>query len=387
MILSSAQSSRDRRTHFASPERDDAFHLRLQAELVGNSPFMDGVLKSTGGLLLILNEHRQIVAVNDALLRDLDLANADELLGLRPGEAVHCEHADEMPDGCGTSKFCSGCGAAVAIVATLTEDEPFERDCALTVLRNGASEDLFFHVRSCPARLGNSQFVLLIMQDYTAEARQACLERVFLHDMANIVTGLRGIVDGLDPSNAVNVQRSVYHLRDLSNRLGKEFAIHRAMRCQSDDQVAVCLEHVPVSHVLVELQQVVLPHPSARGKHLAVGVAPSGLLVLTDLALLVRVLMNMVVNAFEATDPKGEIRLSLDVSDHEVVFCVWNAGSMPDPVKHRVFQKYFTTKTGPGRGIGAYAMKLIGESYLGGKLSFSSSAEEGTTFRLALGRV
>ncbi|MDR3555950.1 MAG: ATP-binding protein [Syntrophobacteraceae bacterium] len=41
-------------------------------------------------------------------------------------------------------------------------------------------------------------------------------------------------------------------------------------------------------------------------------------------------------------------------------------------------------KSGPGRGLGAYSMKLFGEDILGGKVGFTSSEVDGTVFRFSL---
>ena len=70
--------------------------------------------------------------------------------------------------------------------------------------------------------------------------------------------------------------------------------------------------------------------------------------------------------------------------DEEVVFAVHNTEVMPEEVQLQVFQRSFSTKGQPGRGIGTYSMKLLGERYLGGKVSFTSQPSEGTTFRLAI---
>jgi sensor histidine kinase regulating citrate/malate metabolism len=48
-----------------------------------------------------------------------------------------------------------------------------------------------------------------------------------------------------------------------------------------------------------------------------------------------------------------------------------------------MFQRSFSTK-GSDRGLGTYSMKLLGERYLHGEVEFTTSQEEGTTFRLIL---
>ena len=68
----------------------------------------------------------------------------------------------------------------------------------------------------------------------------------------------------------------------------------------------------------------------------------------------------------------------------EVVFAVHNPAVIPEQVQLQMFQRSFSTKSQPGHGIGTYSMKLLGEQYLGGKVTFVSRFPEGTTFTLTL---
>jgi signal transduction histidine kinase len=107
-------------------------------------------------------------------------------------------------------------------------------------------------------------------------------------------------------------------------------------------------------------------------------------LVVTDRQLLLRVLGNMLKNALEATPAGGAVSIACAEHGDEVLFSVHNEQVMPDDVQLQVFQRSFTTKGQPGRGVGTYSMKLFGERYLGGRVSFVSRAPEGTTFTLVL---
>ena len=46
-----------------------------------------------------------------------------------------CIHAKKEPAGCGTTEFCSTCGAAIAIVSSFAENRSVERVCALSARR------------------------------------------------------------------------------------------------------------------------------------------------------------------------------------------------------------------------------------------------------------
>jgi len=122
----------------------------------------------------------------------------------------------------------------------------------------------------------------------------------------------------------------------------------------------------------------------AQGKNVEFAVADPEIAIKTDFSLISRVLCNMVLNALEATAPGGTVRVSLTPQAGFVVFSVWNSGEIPADIAQRIFQRNFSTKEEAGRGIGTFSMKLFGEKILGGMVDFTTSIEEGTTFRLVL---
>jgi PAS domain-containing protein len=105
-------------TLFAPAERASAEVLASQ--VTSDNPVIDALLATAGGLLAVLNEQRQVLAVNHALLQLLGVADPAALVGLRPGEVVGCDHAAAQPAGCGTTAYCSTCGAAISIMGALS---------------------------------------------------------------------------------------------------------------------------------------------------------------------------------------------------------------------------------------------------------------------------
>lgn len=77
-------------TYFAPAPRSSPEVLRGNLETVSRHPVIDGLLKTVAGLLAVLDEHRQFLVVNDSFLQLLGLADARDILGLRPGDAVAC---------------------------------------------------------------------------------------------------------------------------------------------------------------------------------------------------------------------------------------------------------------------------------------------------------
>jgi len=101
--------------------------------------------------------------------------------------------------------------------------------------------------------------------------------------------------------------------------------------------------------------------------------------VATDPTVARRVIENMVKNAVEATGPDGVVTLGAEEIEEAVAVRVHNPGTIPESVRYQIFQRSFSTK-GRGRGLGTYSMRLLGEEYLGGEVSFTTSEREGTTF-------
>jgi K+-sensing histidine kinase KdpD len=370
-------------TFFASPQRASQDEIARQIEHVSGSPVVNGVMDAVGGMLAVLNEQRQVLAVNSTLLESLDVQNPEDVLGLRPGEAVGCSHANDGPAGCGTTRFCGTCGAAIAIVASLKEDRPAERVCAIERTRGGESEDLFFAVRASPLKIDGERFLLLFLHDITSEQQRATLERAFFHDIGNLIGGLLGassiIVE--DHPDADPLIKDVYR---LSSRLADEVRIQRCLVHAGSSTYASNISDVSVTDVFRSLREVFNSHSATSGKRLTFTAPDETASVRTDSSLLLRVLVNMVINALEASPAGEEVRIAAARQNGRTEFSVWNNGMIPRAIAQRIFQRNFSTKKGDGRGVGTYSMKLLGERYLGGTVDFSTSEEDGTTFRIVL---
>jgi signal transduction histidine kinase len=371
-------------TYFAPAGRADADTLRHNLNTLAGDPVVTGLLSAASGLLAVLNEQRQILVVNDAFLASLQLADARALLGLRPGEAVGCVHANEMPGGCGTSRFCATCGAAVALVASTATTEPQERRCVMTVDRLGRKAEVCFDVRSSVVIVDGARLILLFLQDVTSAQRWSELERLFFHDIGNLLTAVLGHLELLVEETSGDARRDATVAANVANRLADEIAIQKMLAKDEPATIRLVMQPVSVADVLEELRSALAQHPAAKERLLQVPESQGAPLLRTDRRLLVRVLTNMAVNALEATPPGGSVRAWADQAASGITFHVWNPGEIPPSIAQRVFQRHFSTKPGSARGLGTFSMKLFGEQLLGGRVDFTTSAREGTVFRLWL---
>ena len=293
--------------------------------------------------------------------------------------------ARELPGGCGTTRYCATCGAAIAIVVSLSENQPQRRVCLLTAERQGRLVDLYFEVQSAPLVIEGRRFLLLFLRDVTIEQQRAVMERVFFHDIKNHIGSLLLNVELLvaqakDPRTRELGER----IRWISSRLRTEVEIQRTLSAEGSATYTPVLQEVCAEEIVHELQGVFTSHSVSQGKSLRLVKEVPSLRLTTDPSLLHRVLANMVINGFEATEEGGEVRLWVTHEDDGVSFHVWSEQAIPEDVGLRVFQRNFSTKEGSGRGLGTYAMTLFGETCLGGRVDFTTSREGGTEFHLRL---
>jgi signal transduction histidine kinase len=357
----------------AAPER-----LAREIRAVSESPVVTAVLEVADAVLLVLNPERQIVGFNS---RVAQVKAPEDVLGLRPGEAFGCVNATS-PGGCGSTSACETCGALGAILGCQERGRPIEAECLIRT--DGArGRMLEFNVRATPVDVELTRFTVVSLRDISSEKRREVLEQVFFHDVLNTVTGLRGWSYRLRRKGA-DVSAASDRIDFLTGQLEREICDHRALLLAESGTLAPERSPLRTGALLHDAASVFAGHPAARDRQLEIGQPADDVELVSDRALLLRILVNMVRNALEATPAGGGVRLCCERDAHGVHLSVHNEGVIPPEVQARIFQRSFSTKAQRGRGLGTYSMKLFGERYLGGEVSFVSTAETGTRFSVRL---
>ncbi|HEY3401551.1 MAG TPA: HAMP domain-containing sensor histidine kinase [Geothrix sp.] len=369
-------------TYFAPPERASQEELRLEAEACLGHPVAGFLMQALDGLVLILDVHRQVLATNDRMLQVTDLEDGS-IMGRRPGELFGCVHVPEGPSGCGTSHACAHCGAVLTVLEAQRTGVPVHGECLLSLKHGGLSESAEFEIVASPLVVGPHQFVAVVLHDLSAAKRKEALERLFYHDVANLMQGIRGWSDllALGATDPVSVAKKLAHLTDL---LDRELRSHRAMAQAEHGQLKPKTRATLPLEVLRDVGDLMNHHALARDRKIAILPAPEGA-IHTDPELLSRVVLNMAVNAVEASFTGETITLSAGLEGQHIRFQVHNPGQIPEEVQSRIFQRSFSTKGAAGRGLGTYAMKLFGESVLHGQVGFDTGSG-GTTFWIRIAR-
>ena len=373
-------------SYYAPAGRERIDELQRKSAAVTAAPLLQSTIDAMSDLVLILDGSRQVIGANQPVLEMLDCRLTD-VLGKRPGELIGCRNPAVGPDGCGTAKECMTCGAVNAILESQRTDDKVTRECRVA-LDEPVGGALDLKVYATAVDVAGERFTICVLKDISDEKRLAVLARLFFHDVMNTAGGIRGYTELLRERVAKDSpqDQELGELEELAEQLIEEIRGQRDLIYAESGELEPEFEPLQIPGLLQRLGRLYSNHPTARGRSIVLADGWQGQII-TDRRLLSRVLGNMVKNALEAVKLGQSVTIRCVEHGEQVVFTVQNPGVMPVEVQMQVFQRSFSTKGGQGRGIGTHSMKLLGERYLCGKVSFVSCEPDGTTFSITLPKV
>ena len=228
------------------------------------------------------------------------------------------------------------------------------------------------------ASLLNAQLSQRLLQAKELEAFQT-MAAFFVHDLKNAASTLNLMLKNLpvhfnDPAFREDALRgigkTVQHINGLIGRLGllrRELRIERAARDLNEI----------VATTLTTFEK------GAAGSRLVSAMEPVPKIPL-DPEQIQKVVTNLILNATEATESKGEVRVATAHRNDWVVLTVADngCGMPPEFIKRSLFRPFQTTKKN-GLGIGMFQSRMIIEAH-GGRVEVDSEPGRGTTFNVFL---
>jgi signal transduction histidine kinase len=222
------------------------------------------------------------------------------------------------------------------------------------------------------------QFIVCALTDIGDQKRREVLEKVFFHDLLNEATCLRLLTDP-DPRKSTaeqfaKIKKAVVTIID-------EIKAQRDLAAAEHGELILRKESITSKQLLADVVDAYQQYAQVRKCAISLRHDTHDVSFVTDATVLSRVLKNMVKNALEAGTTGDIVTIGCDNSGNVVEFWVHNQQFIPRDSQLKIFQRAFSTK-GEGRGLGTYSMKLLTERYLGGRVSFTTSAGNGTVFKV-----
>jgi len=371
-------------TKYALGNRLEDDSVLKQNNIIESHETIKSILNALSIVAVILNEQRQIVYANKVLIDMLGIEDPAKVFGTRPGEAFNCVNSTLEPGGCGTSENCRYCGVVNSILESQLTNSKVTKECRITTNKESNLNSYDFSVTSTPVDIEEEHFTILSITDIGEEKRKRALEKIFFHDVINTAGGLSGFIEYLrDCDDDEEIKSSLEDISKLSVRLLEEIISQRDLASAESNELAVIPAPFGTAEFIESIHSQMLFHPVSEGKIIKLSENSKHVGIVSDQRLLGRVVTNMLKNAVEASKKGDTITLGTDIKEDKFIVWVNNVAKMPREIELQVFQRSFSTK-GQNRGLGTYSMKLIGEKYLGGKVSFITNQENGTTFFIEL---
>lgn len=295
--------------------------------------------------------------------------------GARPGRALAAALAAVLlalwavPAGVPFAPIGGGASRAMLLVASLT---------ALALLWIGVSSLSDAYALAGDALAGAGEELLA-----TAEARHRAMEAMgaqVAHEIKNPLTAIKGLSDLLAERAERPADRQ--SLAVMSGEVARIERILQDYLSFSRPLGAVAREPVELGEALRGFEGL-LGH---RAERAGVGLELGGDAVTAhvDPRRVKEAVLNLVLNALEATARGGSVRVSWALEGADAVVTVTDTGrGMSEAVAARAGEAFFTTREG-GTGLGVRLARRVAEEH-GGSLVFESAPGRGTRARLSLG--
>ncbi|MCA9972929.1 MAG: GHKL domain-containing protein [Anaerolineales bacterium] len=363
----------------ALSERTAAEEVRRQNQLILQLGYLRQAFEAVPNAVTILNAHRQIVYANPAFCHYIGVNDPEALHGERVGEALTCVHAHVGPGGCGTSDFCSTCGALHAMLQA-QQGTKSVKECRIIRRNAGELEAVDLRVWATPFEIETRPFTIFAAVDIADEKRRQILERIFFHDIRNTAGVIFGVAE-LMRHGVPETAEAEFHalLLQASRKLLDEINAQQQLLAAERGELVVSFAPLLARDLLESLIALYAQHDVAADRHLRLDPAAEQFVLHSDEALLGRVIGNLVKNALEACAAGDAVTVRCWQAEEQAHFSVHNSTVMPRHVQLQIFKRSFSTK-GRDRGLGTYSIKLLTEQYLRGMVSFVSNEQVGTIF-------
>ncbi|HKK33027.1 MAG TPA: PAS domain-containing protein, partial [Desulfomicrobiaceae bacterium] len=382
----------------------------LLAAIYRNAPF----------IMMVVNAERRIQQIN-GFAEQFANRDAEEMLGLRGGEALRCLHVLDDPRGCGFGDFCRQCVIRNTVLDTLETGKTHLQVETTYYFKERDNETLAleFLMSTTPIEIKGEQMALVTLQDITerrqAEEEQGKLQAQLLqaqkmesvgrlaggvaHDFNNML----GVVLGHTEMALENV--------DLGDPLFTDLQEVRKTAERSANltrQLLAFARKQTIEPKVIDLNETVEGMLKMLGRLIGEDIDLSWMPgkntapVRMDPSQIDQILANLCVNARDAIADVGKVTIETGSAAFDQAYCDVHAGFVPgefmmlavsdngcgmdqETVSH-LFEPFFTTKE-QGKGTGLGLASVYGAvKQNDGFINIYSEPDRGTTVKIYLPR-
>jgi hypothetical protein len=135
-------------------------------KLFNHADFMKAVIDAFPSPLFVVDEDVRILEYNKAAEAMLD-ENKTLTLRKKGGDALHCIHALETPDGCGRAPSCADCVIRNSVNEAFQDRSVVRKKTQAELVNAGTVNKIYLLVTASPFSYETERLVLLVLEDMT----------------------------------------------------------------------------------------------------------------------------------------------------------------------------------------------------------------------------
>ena len=190
---------------------------------------------------------------------------------------------------------------------------------------------------------------------------------------------LEAQINKMEINQKTKVLKSIETLQSESRRLNR--IIQQFLTLARPSKLELNL--IKLNKIIEDVLELVHQQAQELGLQIISELDPSIGVIYGDEDQLKQVFLNLILNAFSATDPGGRVKISTISESDRVIVQVKDTGKgIPELVRNKIFDLYFTTKK-DGGGVGLAVCQNIIKAH-DGRIDFESAEGEGTIFTIIL---
>ena len=128
------------------------------------APNTQSILDAIPAFVFAVDEDVRIIEYNSAAAALID-NNRIATINMQAGEALHCIHSHDVPEGCGHAPVCKECVIRNSVEMALRGDKVYRKRAKIELDRQGSTAEIFAVITASPFVLDGKKLILLLIED------------------------------------------------------------------------------------------------------------------------------------------------------------------------------------------------------------------------------
>jgi sigma-B regulation protein RsbU (phosphoserine phosphatase) len=150
-------------------KRDTTLNNTSFSQLSKNSDFLNLILGNISSCVILLNNHMELQAYNDALKTIFSNKKDEDILYQKCGDVIGCAYAIDETSQCGTTSHCDTCDLRISALKSYTTEKEVFKEKISRPFYNHKGEKEMKHLQFSTRifKHGKDVYIMMIVEDIT----------------------------------------------------------------------------------------------------------------------------------------------------------------------------------------------------------------------------